>query len=457
MTRHTAGRTLPWLLLAAALLGAVPLINGYPLVFPDSGTYIRQAVRLEGALDRPPFYSLFLLPLHLRLSLWPVPFVQDLIACAVCFRALSLAFPGLAPARLALALVLAGALTSLPWFSNQVMPDIFTPLILLLVFCLTLGWARLARAERVVMPFALLAMVAFHTASTAFTLALLPAALLLAWRRGTGGRAVLRGGALVAVPVVLAVIAQSLYGYAVIRRLTPSPAGPFFALARLLDDGPARRYLATACAAGAGYALCGHEDEIRGDNNDFLWRPDSPLQALIRERGEAGALDEAGAIVSGTVRAYPGAVLGHAAENAARQLVQARTTDVDCPCLGGKIERVVDELFPRERGAFANSLQNRGLLPWAALAWVDGIVLAASAVFLGGVALVRRRALAGDAGRLLALIAWGCAANAALMGALSGVADRYEARIAWLVPLFAFALLLSGRLGATGRTAPGSR
>ena len=302
------------------------------------------------------------------------------------------------------------------------------------------------------MPLMLLAMVAFHTANTAFTLALLAASLLLAWIRGTTGHAMLRSALLVAVPVILALIGQSLYGYVVVKRLTPSPAGPFFALARLLDDGPARRYLASACP-GAGYTLCRYQDAIRGDNNTFLWSEDSPLQALIRERGEAAALDEAGAIVGGTLRAYPGDVLLHAGENAARQFAQARTTDTDCPCLGDKIERVVTELFPREHAAYVGSLQNRGVLPWDELTWLDGLVLAGSAGFLVAVILMARRVLLGDAGRLLALIAWGLVVNAALMGTLSGVADRYQARLAWLVPLFAFALALSGRL-ATGRRAP---
>ena len=38
------------------------------------------------------------------------------------------------------------------------------------------------------------------------------------------------------------------------------------------------------------------------------------------------------------------------------------------------------------------------------------------------------------------------AGNAALCGALSGVYDRYQARIVWLVPLCGLAALLSGAL-----------
>jgi len=46
--------------------------NGYPLVFSDTGTYLSQAVHHYLGWDRPVFYSLFLLPLHLTLTTWPV-------------------------------------------------------------------------------------------------------------------------------------------------------------------------------------------------------------------------------------------------------------------------------------------------------------------------------------------------------------------------------------------------
>ena len=55
--RRVIGRTLIWLVIAALALSSLALINGYPLVFPDTGTYIAQAVKLEGALDRPPYYT----------------------------------------------------------------------------------------------------------------------------------------------------------------------------------------------------------------------------------------------------------------------------------------------------------------------------------------------------------------------------------------------------------------
>ena len=389
-------------------------------------------------LDRPPFYSIFLRLLHNRVSLWPIPFVQDLIVCYVIFRVLPIALPGIKAPRIALVVVLSGILTSLPWVSNQIMPDIYTPLIVLLIFALCLGLDRLGRAEQFLMSVMLLAMIAFHQANTLFTILVLAAALMLGWWRGIPREGLVRRALLVVVPLGFAMLGQSLYSYAMIKRFTTAPYAPFFLLARLLDDGPAHRYLASACPA-AQYTLCRYQDTLKGGTG-FLWAEDSPKWTLIKELGWGGALDEASAIVKGTIRAYPGDVLRSAFRNATGQLVHAATVEGK-KCCGDWAEQVVAELFPREYPAYKNSLQYRGALPLAVLIWVDGVVLLVSALFLLAMALTRQRALGGDARLLLALIAWAYFVNAVLMGTLSEVADRLQARIAWLIPFFALALL----------------
>ena len=345
----------PWIVISAALLGLVAIYNGYPLFYPDSGSYIHEAIIFGGVLDRPPFYSIFLRLLHFRISLWPIPFVQDLIVCYLIFRILPIAFPSIKPPRIALAVLLSGIFTSLPWFSNQIMPDIYTPLIVLLIFALCVGLDRLGRTEQILMSAMLLGMIAFHQANTLFTILVLAAALFLGWRRGIPGAGLRRSSLLVAVPLGFAVLGQSLYSYAVIKRFTPAPYGPFFMLSRLLGDGPAHRYLASACPA-AQYTLCRYRDTVQGESA-FLWAENSPKWPLIKERGWGGALDEASAIVKGTIRAYPGEVLRHALGNAAGQLVHAGT--VEGKCCGEWAEQVVAELFPREYPAYKNSLQYR--------------------------------------------------------------------------------------------------
>ena len=49
----------PWLG-AALLLLSVPVLNGYPLVYSDTGTYLRTAFEGYVPPDRPVWYGLFL-------------------------------------------------------------------------------------------------------------------------------------------------------------------------------------------------------------------------------------------------------------------------------------------------------------------------------------------------------------------------------------------------------------
>ena len=46
-------------------------------MFADTGTYLSQAMHHYLGWDRPVFYSLFIYPLHLGLTIWPVILVQS--------------------------------------------------------------------------------------------------------------------------------------------------------------------------------------------------------------------------------------------------------------------------------------------------------------------------------------------------------------------------------------------
>ena len=69
------------LLLPLPLLLWPALLNGYPIVFSDTGTYLSQAIHLYLGWDRPAFYSLFMIALHMTLTTWPVVLAQA--ACVV--------------------------------------------------------------------------------------------------------------------------------------------------------------------------------------------------------------------------------------------------------------------------------------------------------------------------------------------------------------------------------------
>jgi hypothetical protein len=150
-------------------------------------------------------------------------------------------------------------------------------------------------------------------------------------------------------------------------------------------------------------------------------------------------------------------VLCVAAVNALRQIGMARVGDALVPDnLAAQVGRQLALGFPAaEQRRFAGSLQARGLLPPAAAPFLapHGPVL-----LLGGAAALmglRRAAVARDRARLglVLCVLVGVAANAAATGALSGPHDRYQARIAWLLPLAAALALAPWGREAAGRGA----
>jgi hypothetical protein len=121
------------------------LWNGYPIVFADTGTYLSQAVQHYAGWDRPVFYSLFLLPLHLMVTLWPVVAAQALLTAWVLWLVCRTLLPNLSAIGFAAGTAVLSVCTWLPWIVDEVMPDLFTPLLILLIGLLALLPERLSR------------------------------------------------------------------------------------------------------------------------------------------------------------------------------------------------------------------------------------------------------------------------------------------------------------------------
>src|ERR1700754_667798 len=96
---RTEGRTATALaiIIAATLLLWPAFWNGYPLVFSDTGTYLSQAIEHYAGWDRPVFYSLFLLPLHLAITTWPVIAAQALLTVYTLHLAHRVFWPDASP------------------------------------------------------------------------------------------------------------------------------------------------------------------------------------------------------------------------------------------------------------------------------------------------------------------------------------------------------------------------
>ncbi|MFC7609054.1 hypothetical protein [Teichococcus aestuarii] len=122
----------------AAILAAVPLLvwpaflNGYPLLFSDTGAFLAQTVEPLMIWDKPWIYGPLLHLFHWEQTLWAPLLAQGLALSHLLWltqrvlRATGQGTGATPAAHLLLCAALA-TLTALPWVAALLMPDILTP------------------------------------------------------------------------------------------------------------------------------------------------------------------------------------------------------------------------------------------------------------------------------------------------------------------------------------------
>jgi hypothetical protein len=426
------------------------LVNGYPILFTDTGAFLAQTVVPLMIWDKPWIYGPFAWMSHQHVTLWGTAAAQALILSHLIWLLARALRPPDARRHVMICAALAG-LTTLPWSTSLIMPDALTPAAILATALLAWGWDALGRGERAW----LLALAPVAAASHLSNLPVLFAILVLAGLMRAGWGVALRAGLPLAGAVAL-VLATNAAGHG---RMALSPYGSTFLLARLVADGPAARTLAARCP-DAGWHLCAFADRLPTESDAFLWHPDSPVNREADGTpiflGGARLAPEARQIVAETLRREPGTVLVQGAQNFLRQLTTTRIGDTLAnPDVPKVVRPRIAEGFPAaDLRRYDEALQQQGQLAavGGAVAWLHPLVLWLSAPFvlLGWArwhVAARPRAL----GLLLAILV-GVAGNALACGALSGVFPRYQARVAWMLPMVA---LLFWRGPRQGITAPG--
>ncbi len=426
------------LLLGALLLTWPALLNGYPLVFSDTGAFLALTVERWPVWDKPPAYGLALHAFHWRLSLWGPLLAQGLLLSWL-LRQVQRAMTGQEGHLLLCAGLAAGS--AAPWFGALLMPDLLAPMLVLAV--VLLGFVELGRRERLGLQALATFAVAAHPSHLPLGLALL---LLVAALRGMARRCLL--------PIGLAIGLLVAGNWAMHGRPALSPHGALFPLARLVADGPAARTIEARCPE-AGWSLCAWVGQLPADSDDFLWQADGPVWSA--PDGPIGLAPEATAILAETLRREPLGVLRAMLGNGWRQLLRNRVGDTLGPeNLAGSVGHQLALGFPAgEQRRFAEGLQARGLLrimaaPFLVLHLLV-LALGAAGAVLGGWRAWRvgDRAMLGLVGCVLV----GIAVNALVTGGLSGPHDRYGARIAWLLPLAALLALRPAAKHAAGAEA----
>ena len=434
------------ILLGAILLAWPALLNRYPLLYPDSVSYLQDGRAIARALFlhqldgfeamRSEFYSLGIFPFHWNLTPWPIVALNAVLTSWVLW----LVFRTVIPRRTFLPFLVLVAflslLTTASWYVSLLMPDIFGPLLYLSVYLLVFARETLSRRE--LWALSVLAVWATTTHATHLMLAVglcvLLALLLFRWPPMAA-----RGRALAHVAALLAFAASAQMALHAYLYGQPSLNGnhPPYLMARIIADGPGATYLQQHCAApgkpGLDWAICTEAAHLPDNDDDFLWAEGGVWQSADHPTQQR-LLAEEMPLVLATLRTYPRQQAARSFGNFTQQLDDFGVNDFDN---NDWMQRALPQVIPSAAVAYPRTLQARSVVPseffttlqrW--IVYTCGLALAAMLPWLRR---HRRFRLLG----LVAIVVPTLLANAFVTAVLSSSDSRYQARVIWLIPFAA--------------------
>ena len=425
-------RSIASLLAATLLLSGAAIYNGYPLVWPDTGNYLHLVIFGYRGI----FYSLFVAPERLTGSLWPVVFIQSLIVAHLLRLVLRVVFAIVSGTALLAITALLCVLTSLPWYTGFIMPDVFTSILVLCLFVLAFCPRCLSPAELKYILALTVVAATVHLSHIPLAAGLLLIIVLFRivgrkWQQIPAPNLILP-----ALPVTVALVLVIAANYITLGEVSFSVNGYACPLARLVADGQAVSYLRESCPERR-YALCGYIDHLPRDVGNFLWSTDSPFRKV---GWFDGYRREGREIVVGTVMRFPLWTLKSALENTLEQVVCVRTGEGLVSYLNGFPTDDIRIYYPAEFAAYQNSRQSRGeFQSMDGLNRLHKAALIVSLLYACAAGLLFAKRGQWLLAELLATIACAVLVNSFVAGAFNEPHDRYGSRLIWLLPFFALA------------------
>jgi hypothetical protein len=455
--------TIAGLMVAVTLLLWPACYNHQPFFFPDTTAYVRGAdaavAKLTGVRSvwtkttdsesadnaladksvlagRSVYYGALVYLGDRGGGEWLSIVIQAALLVLALFAILQAFDIGRWPYLLVLVAALA-AFTLLPLYVSFLMPDVFTGLTILACGILLTRDFGKSRVLTVAW-FALLTVsLTFHT--THVLLALLMFSVGLAaylWRRSL---VMPRGLMVIGVALGVAYLSGAAFTVAVTRIVGQPPLTPPFLMARLIDDGPGYDYLRDTCP-GSGFLACRFVGRLPMLSDDFLWSKDpaTGVFGVSDPTVRRGLSQEQYRFALAALVHEPFRLTAVSLVNMAEQVFMLKAYEFS--------------YTPEEKSLFAQKLPEiyfavmqstpafQGHLP---LAFLDVVSYSSTAVgagylvFLGVSGRWRRVRCPPQFHRLVSWVMFGVLANAAVCGVMSGPHDRYQARVAWLLPALA--------------------
>jgi putative flippase GtrA len=398
-------------------------------------------------------------------SIWLLAALQSFLAAWVVYLLWRTLAPK-APSWSYLAVVAATVVgTSVSFFTTFAMPDVFAGIGGAAMVLILSQSDRLKRREILGLWLLSAFTMLIHKSHLGTGLVVAVAGAGLVWLMGLPLASAARRMALLLLAAFAAWFAGAAADKAYELRTGYKMGHPPFMMARVLADGPGRDYLKYACAHGEKYALCKFQANVSNSTDLILWS-NRKNQGVFNIAGpDRGALEaQELRFVIGTVKFDPVGQFEASMWDWAQQFVAYQVVDPlrnPAAYLRGRYwpTTFLPQMIPNF-GACRPPGDCRPPFNYEVLADWHGTVLGLSILLLAWrmtrrdvrQAVWRRGLKTADdeparvAGVILLLLGV-AATNAAICGILSGPFDRYQSRLAWLLPVGAGLMMCALPMG----------
>jgi hypothetical protein len=440
------------LLLGTIISCFIALYNNYPLVYPDTGSYLHSAWDNVVFYDRTIFYGLFIYAASWGgSSVFLMVFFQGLIVCYLIYLLLGIFFDGLKHRVIFLASVT--GLTLFTGFSYTVsilIPDIFSSITILALFNLLVN-RKMGVAHHV-----MVALIYIYSICTQFSsipvlagvfAVILPVMLYSIWKKKalfvSFKRFILAGLYTFSTLFIIPAVHYHYDG-----NFKISGSNHVFVMNHLLESGILEKYLEKACPH-KNYRICEYKDSLGWD---FIWSDKSPLQKT--GGWEANRL-EYKAIIKDIVSddTFFWMLVRKGFEYTFKQFFTFQTTVSPSQMEGSAPFGQVKWRMPDTHREYISALQQSNKLDLRFVNFTELPLILISVLVLCIIILTPRyfSQLNPELKWLSMLLLLYSLVSSALCSNLSTVHPRFQNRIIWLIPLCLMIIVLKYREGIKER------
>jgi hypothetical protein len=428
----------------AFILSIIALIwpaiyNGFPLVYSDSGSYIYSGFYNQIPIDRPIFYGWFVRHLSLATSLWFVIIAQAIIVWYTLYCLVKLVKSDNAWLLNFLIISLLSFTTGLSNYTSQIMPDIFSGIMIISVALLFTS-KKLTSFDIILFIVISLCGVV-HLSNLILLTGMTLVALFTLGIKRFSYKYIIRLVIVCVFPILTVLLVNKTF----LNSFQLSRAPSVFIYGRMIETGVMQNFLSRNCNNNS-YIFCDQIETLPNSAIGFIWEDDSPLFDSIcrdidwtycwEEKNEALGKSINGVLKSGEHRNTLARIY---ASDFLKQITLFTVGIMTPQTEKSTTYKLIKDKLVYDLKGYLQASQFKKTQEFKVISILQLIMVILSALvficyFFNRNPLLQLRQIL-----LLSLI--GIIGNALTVTIFSTVIDRYQARIIWIIPLIALIII----------------